>query len=75
MMEVALWHAPLVTHDFHEPPGTPQAIRDRRFWRGLRLAITGPDTDAASAQGHGPVPSADVIGSGSRPSPWHSTKS
>ncbi len=43
LMQLALGHAPLVMHDFHEPAGLPQAERDKRFWRELRWAVTGPD--------------------------------
>jgi hypothetical protein len=49
LMQLALGHAPLVMHDFHEPAGLPQAERDKRFWRELRWAVTGPK--AASGAG------------------------
>lgn len=35
--------APVVLHDFHEPAEQPQAVRDARFWRDMRWALTGPD--------------------------------
>ena len=31
--------APVVLHDFHEPPARPQAWRDDRFWRELCRAL------------------------------------
>jgi hypothetical protein len=44
VMQLALGDAPLVLHDFHAPSGVPQVERDRRFWRELRWAVSGPDT-------------------------------
>jgi hypothetical protein len=43
VMQLALGDAPLVLHDFHAPVGVPQVERDRRFWRELRWAVSGPD--------------------------------
>ena len=42
-MSAALGGAPVVQHDFHAPSDRSQNWRDTRFWRELRLAITGAE--------------------------------
>lgn len=39
-MSVLFGGAPVIHHDFHQPPGLSQQIRDRRFWLDCREAIT-----------------------------------
>ena len=47
VMRHALGGAPLIAHEFHEPPGQQQSRRDSRFWQELRWIITGPETASA----------------------------
>ena len=57
-LSAALAEAPVVMHDFHEPPGRAQAWRDSRFWREMRWTLTGPETRSEAAQASPlPVPS------------------
>ena len=44
VMHAVLNGAPIVVHDFHQPPGRLQGWRDDRFWRDLRWALTGPES-------------------------------
>ena len=48
-LTAALAEAPVVLHDFHEPPGRAQDWRDSRFWRELRGTLTGPEAVSAVA--------------------------
>jgi hypothetical protein len=40
-MSLALGGAPVIMHDFHEPPGRLQKDRDRDFWRAVRWRLAG----------------------------------
>jgi hypothetical protein len=40
-MSALLGDAPVIHHDFHQPQGHSQEIRDRRFWLDCRWTITG----------------------------------
>jgi len=46
--------APVVLHDFHCPVDSTQSARDRRFWLGVRWAITGPDHPGQSLEDRPP---------------------
>ncbi len=39
LMSAALGGARVIEHDFHLPPGMPQARRDAAFWRAVRWAL------------------------------------
>jgi hypothetical protein len=41
LMSPALRGAPVIMHDFHEPPGRLQKDRDGDFWRAVRRRLAG----------------------------------
>jgi hypothetical protein len=41
LMSLALGGAPVIMHDFHEPPGRLQKDRDGDFWRAVRWRLAG----------------------------------
>ena len=49
LMAAAVEADAVIPHDFHEPAGQPQEWRDKRFWREVRWALTGPEAVAPSA--------------------------